>query len=244
MENYYERKQRLADIFKDTADNFSKYDFKKLANESDSFTEDDEISFESKQFNTEIAVENKDTFDKAKEMGEDCAVLNMASFKNPGGGVIWGASAQEECLCRRSNLYMILRSFVYPLPMVSTIYSPTVTIFKDHDYNYCEPYTCSVLSAGMLKLSEEANGIFTEEQVDIVKRKIKNLFRTALHFEKRKLVLGAWGCGAFRCSPEIMSKLFKEIIFSDEIIGQFDKICFAILDPKGRNFKAFNSVFS
>ena len=36
------------------------------------------------------------------------AVLNFASYKNPGGKFIEGSSAQEECLCHASYLYNVL----------------------------------------------------------------------------------------------------------------------------------------
>ena len=39
-----------------------------------------------------------------KEQGYNPAVLNMASRRNPGGGVVTGAGAQEETLFRRTNL--------------------------------------------------------------------------------------------------------------------------------------------
>ena len=39
------------------------------------------------------------------------AVLNFASYKNPGGKFMEGSSAQEECLCHASTLYNVLKQF-------------------------------------------------------------------------------------------------------------------------------------
>lgn len=64
---------------------------------------------------TAIEVVNEDCLHTAvrlKEQGFNPAVLNMASRRNPGGGVINGAGAQEETLFRRTNLYRSLYQFV------------------------------------------------------------------------------------------------------------------------------------
>ena len=42
------------------------------------------------------------------ESADRIAVLNFANPVEPGGGVSWGAMAQEECLYRSSNLYPCL----------------------------------------------------------------------------------------------------------------------------------------
>jgi uncharacterized protein (TIGR02452 family) len=78
------------------------------------------------------------------EMGEDrVGVLNFASAKNPGGGFLRGAQAQEESIARSSSLYLALTQALFfngyygynrrgkkGIYSHRMIYSPRVTIFK------------------------------------------------------------------------------------------------------------------
>lgn len=72
------------------------------------------------------------------------AVLNFANPENPGGGVQFGAMAQEECLCRSSNLFACISNpnvfdayYGYHRTLKShfytdrLIYTKNVTVFKD-----------------------------------------------------------------------------------------------------------------
>lgn len=58
------------------------------------------------------------------------AVLNMASEKNPGGGWLRGASAQEEALCFRSTLASSLDRSLYPIAPRAGLYTRDVVIFR------------------------------------------------------------------------------------------------------------------
>jgi len=110
------------------------------------------------------------------EQGFNPAVLNMASLYHPGGGVLTGSSAQEEELCRRSNLAISLYQFSLPggrygdladmvrvkrrserYPMDNTyggIYSPDITFFrasKDEGYALLDdPFRAAVISVASL----------------------------------------------------------------------------------------------
>lgn len=217
---------------------------------------------------TKIYVQNIDSFLKAIEMGPSCAVLNMASSRTAGGGVIGGSRAQEEDLCRRSNLVESLYSFTnkgrdmfgfrkhqdYPIDPYGGIYSPGVSIYKDTKYiPYDNPFKADVISVSAMIRPDYDPETFmiSKKQVHIVKNKIRSIFRIAILNGKTKLVLGAFGCGAFCNPPSHVAKLFKEILEEDEFKNSFEEICFAILDdgntgkahnPEG-NYKPFVEVF-
>lgn len=199
---------------------------------------------------SKIYVEEIDTLQKAKELGPECVILNMASSFKPGGGVIKGAKAQEEDLCRRSNLYPSLLYFEdkYPIPKFGGIYTKDIQVFRSvGQYNLLhEPFFCSCISFPGIKLEDPAN-IGNEEKFMInLKGKIRGILRIAVLKKHGKLVLGALGCGAYKNPPDLVAKAFKEVLEEKEFEGRFEEICFAILpDRKGgdKNKKEFLKIF-
>jgi len=83
------------------------------------------------------------------------AVLNFASFQNPGGKFIEGSKAQEECLCHSSFLYNVLvnrRDFYNENSQMKNkglysnraLYSPDVIFMADGSENKkCDVITCA-----------------------------------------------------------------------------------------------------
>jgi uncharacterized protein (TIGR02452 family) len=64
-----------------------------------------------KKFNTAYEVYNESTLDAARrvsKVSKKILCLNFASAKNPGGGFLGGAVAQEESIARASALYPCL----------------------------------------------------------------------------------------------------------------------------------------
>lgn len=177
------------------------------------------------------------------KLGKTC-VLNMASYKRPGGGVARGAMAQEECLFRCSNLYNVVSSDFYPLSNSECLYTSGAHFFKDFKYNYMDDVTCDVVTIAALNLNDSEYS--NQEYYKITKNKIRLMLSTAIINKVDYLVLGAWGCGVFKNDPAIMAGLFGDIILGEGYWTHFKSIVFAIINDHnsvGNNYSIFNSEF-
>lgn len=67
--------------------------------------------------------------------------------------------------------------------------------------------------------------------------------RAVLHAAKlsgfAKLVLGAWGCGAFGNSPDLIATHFREQLTCPEFRGAFSDIVFAIIGNDRKSILAY-----
>ncbi len=228
---------------------------------------------------TDISIVNTDCLLAAAELLVQSfipAVLNMANRHNPGGGVINGAGAQEENIFRRSNLFVSLYQFAdycdkysipanrfhkYPLNKdTGGVYSPGVTVFRgteEDGYSYLQnPYKVSMITVPAISnpdLEKLNSGEYriAERLIGPSKQKIRTILRIALAHNHDSLVLGAFGCGAFRNPPKHMAELFKSVLSEEEFRNRFRRIVFAIIEdhnsrrehnPDG-NLKPFREVF-
>ncbi len=225
-------------------------------------------------YETEIKVVDNDCIYEAKKLideGLNPALLNMASFATPGGGVINGSGAQEENIFRRTNLFKSLYQFHYvgenynvkqreeryPLDYnFGGIYTPKVTVLKQgEDKNYellNETFLIDVISIAALKNPRlDENGIIVPWAKKTIKNKIKQLIDIALENGNDSLILSAFGCGAYKTPPKQMAMIFADVLASEEYRDLFKKIHFAIIEtpstngthnPQG-NYKPFKEVF-
>lgn len=215
-----------------------------------------------------IYVQNIDTLQKAKEMGPGVVVLNMASGTRAGGGVDTGSRAQEEEICRRTTLLRSLYpmslskywefdepepdKWKYPIKTYGGIYTAGVIVFKSAiSYNYMDrPFTISVISVSAVKRpTVKKDGMMTEQDATMMKGKIRAILRLAYRYHHTKLVLGAFGCGSYRCPPRHVATLFKEVLREKEFANCFEEICFAILEDRNSfnntaegNLKPFKEI--
>lgn len=182
--------------------------------------------------------------------GRRIGLLNMASDIRPGGGVLRGAQAQEEDICRRTNLYATISKQTYPLRDDDILFSPDVKILKNSNYQaFSEPITIhGVLSAAALRRPQKKeNGMFylNESDKEVMRMKIQLLLQTAAFHNIDCLVLGAWGCGAF-CNPvNEVAKLFAEELKKADVRKAFLHVTFAIRDNPGRSLcNEFRDAFT
>jgi uncharacterized protein (TIGR02452 family) len=156
-------------------------------------------------------------------------VLNMASPIRPGGGFLDGANSQEEFLCARTSLYPSLWDSFYRLPDVGGVYTPDCLVFRDstpeaNDLAKRDRYFLDVVSAGMFRFpdargrSEDRDtsctcGVsYCDTDRDLVTRKMKAVMRIAESKGAERLVLGAWGCGAYGNPVKEVAKIWRKVL--------------------------------
>lgn len=206
---------------------------------------------------TEVRVENMDCVLAAKRLvdeGYNPAMLNLADLYTPGGLVEFGSGAQEENLCRRSDLILSLYQFSsarvrqYPgLGLVAReeqypmderyggIYSGTVTFFRGPESEGSrmeeKPYNIPVISVAALSGPRiDKDGMMYPEEAEVTLEKMRTIFRIGMAHFHDSLVLSAMGCGAFKNPPAHIAKLFHQVIEEPEFKDKFRLIDFAILD--------------
>ena len=202
--------------------------------------------------NTVFRVINLDCLDACvdlrREFPEACiGLLNMASDKSPGGGVVNGAHAQEEDICRRSTLYPTLIRQRYPLLHDELLFTPNVKIIKNKMYETCQQHVNinGIVSSPAIRRPILNNaGRYSDADLKLMKNKIDMMLETFEYHDIDHLVLGAWGCGAFRNPPEQVAQLFKEALIKRNV--SFKVVVFAIMTRNVHedvNVKAFKEAF-
>ncbi|KAF4457665.1 hypothetical protein F53441_425 [Fusarium austroafricanum] len=175
------------------------------------------------------------------------AILNMGSPLNPGGGVLNGANSQEESLCMRTTLYPSLKEEWYRLPELSSIYTPNVLVFRDEDgedLDKKDRFYVNCITAAMIRAPEfelDDDGIATYANTkdrETVQLKMQAVMRIAMLRNTKRLVLGAWGCGAHGNPVGEIARIWRSVLRprydKSKIVKErweyIDEIVFAIKD--------------
>ena len=217
-----------------------------------------------------VGCRNIDSFGMAQEQflfsgkkENNILVLNFANPVNPGGGVRWGARAQEEDLCRKSSLLLSLesnqaqkyynynRSLNTSMGSDAIILTPNVEIIKDVNGELLDDsIIVSVMTCAAPMITQGMERLSYEQYQELFYNRICGMLKCAAYWGYQALVLGAFGCGAFGNDAKLVSDLFYKALKEFTFDGMrakdfFHRIDFAVLDrtPGQYNFNEFNRNF-
>ncbi|MFF1303624.1 TIGR02452 family protein [Streptomyces sp. NPDC058307] len=193
---------------------------------------------------TLVEVTGESSLEAARRLGGRPAVLNFASARNPGGGYLNGAQAQEEALCRASALYTCqLRARAFydhhrthrdPFYTDRVIHSPGVPVFRDDHGRLLESaplvgfLTAAAPNAGVVRRTAP------ERAADLPRAlaaRAEQVLAVAVAQGYRRLVLGAWGCGVFQNDPAQVAGAFRTLLGpGGRFAGAFEHVVFGVLD--------------
>ena len=114
----------------------------------------------------------------------------------------------------------------------TVIYLPNVTIFKD-DRDYLElesPFKYDIITC-----PAPSCHLYPNQALFIYDRRIEQIVLSAIKNNVECLVLGAWGCGAFRQDKILIARSFIAIL--NMYSGYFKSIVFAMKKTPGWNQK-------
>ena len=205
----------------------------------------------------EIVVVNQDTVSAAFEQKGRVAILNFASYKNPGGMFLNGSIAQEEALCHASNgiLFEVLSSekvfnafYEQNRKMLNRalyhdnlLYTYDVPFFRGTEMRKCDVITCAAPNKGAAQKYQNVPDAICDRAM---RMRIRSLLLATIdeHLSFGEgdglncVVLGAFGCGVFKNDPAAVAKMFRE-----ELIGFPIKVVFAV---PGEKYDIFVDAFS
>ena len=240
--------------------------------ESDVYEVNHEPKFQEK---AEIVISKKRTLAAASAYANQnvkTAVHNFASATNPGGGVVNGSNAQEECLCRCSTLYFNLntnqmwdgfykphRAEGNPIHNDDCIYTPDVMVFKtdtakpslmdEKDWFPVDVITCAApnLRSQPSNAMNPGDGnravkIKDAQLLAIHEKRMRRILDIAKNHGDEVVILGAFGCGAFANSPFVVAQAMRKAV--SDYLYDFKTIEFAVYcSPKDEsNYQTFQRV--
>ena len=184
---------------------------------------------------TQYVVSGKRSFEAAAGYdGKKVAVLNYANNHSIGGAP-FSAGAQEESLCRCSTLLPCLQAMREPFYMKhqeqyrvheidylgndDLIYTPDVVVFKTDErtdpvypqmMSEDEWYKVNVITCAAPQFRRDDTLPGNYEQ--LIRQRIKKILDVAAMQGNEVVILGAWGCGAFKNPIEVVAKAFVELV--------------------------------
>ena len=184
---------------------------------------------------TKYICSGKRSFEAAKAYkGKKTAVLNFANNHSIGGAP-FVAGAQEESLCRCSTLLPCLEAMRKPFYQKhirqyeakeignigndDLIYTPDVVVFKTDErtdpiypkmMEKSEWYKVDVITSAAPEM--QRLNYTPKNYEEIITSRVKKILDVAAKEMVEVLILGAWGCGAFKNPMEVVARVFYSLL--------------------------------
>lgn len=208
-------------------------------------------------FTPKYEVVNESVVDTIFRLGGNCGVLNFASAKNPGGGFLNGAMAQEEALAISSDLYNSQlqipqyyennRKYGTALYTHNMIYSRNITFIRDSSLNTVQfPVNVNILTSPAVNAGayyKNENGS-KSTVLNVMETRMRYILKLFAARGDRKIILGAYGCGVFANEAVDVAYTFRKLLKDEKLERQFEYISFAVYDSKGQQYRAFRRTFT
>lgn len=182
----------------------------------------------------------------------DMAVLDFASFTNPGGGYIQGYLGQEATLCADSYLYNVLdkqrkwygenrrRNINCELYRNRALVVPAVRFDRNHVHAYADVI---VAAAPNVKRARQEYRVSDDALLDALRDRIRFVLAICDELGREKLVLGAWGCDNNGFDAEAVAEFFRKELASGDF--KVKQVFFAVPSTRwDEDFAKFEHVLA
>lgn len=206
-----------------------------------------------------VFVSKKRTFEAAEAYkSKKVCCLDFANYYSMGGAP-WSAGAQEESMCRISTLYPCLyaqkndyyekhfleeeKGEIDDMGGHDLIYIPGVTVFKtDESIPQLKDEDTWFNTDVIVSAAPELFDDYDEEQYrKVMTERIRRILDLAAKEKVEVLILGAFGCGAFKNPPEVVADIFANLIKN----YNFETVEFAVFCRNDtKNYDVFESRFA
>lgn len=195
-----------------------------------------------------------------QESGKKMAVLNFASYKNPGGMYLEGSKAQEECLMHSSDCYSCLKQFddsfyAYNRQNLNRalyrnrgLYTPNVLFYDRETLTEQDIAEANVVCADVITVAApnasaafKYGKVLPQENKNALDSRIRFVLDIAEANQVKILILGAYGAGVFGQDAAVVAEIFKKYLESGKY--SFEKVYFSVLNVgNGKNYEKMKNV--
>ena len=188
--------------------------------------------------------------------------LNFANGYHVGGGILVGAAAQEEDLCRQyPTLYNSLldakENKLYPIKFGSILITHNVKRVRENRNNGYKIIPNNNITSGFItaaapnmRIFRNVNKNFSDFDADI-RKSLDLIFTVPVAKDNYNVcIIGSWGCGAFAPTVPIKREVYIRSMaslileYANKYGNLYDVISISVPDKTGQNYQTFSKILN